>query len=230
MFYVSAAALRRVAAYLATTRRAAVARAQREGRYERMPERRTVTVITRGKVPRISWTDAHGGAGQAPAGVLTERERRTLLIDGPGGLEPLWLWLADSGLPLAFESWEKVFAAANVRCERRGVPVYVTPHMCRHSFALKMLVTLQRAMDRRLGLDPAEREHLRQVYGDAFTLVRDLLGHRSEVTTRQIYLEPLSGLRLRGFLEDSDDLDEILAAVATSHRQVIDVDAAGTLR
>ncbi|MGH3157240.1 MAG: site-specific integrase [Streptosporangiaceae bacterium] len=230
MFYVSAAALGRVAAYLATTRRAAVARARREGRYERMTERRTVTVITRGKAPRISWTDAHGGAGQAPVRVLAERERRTLLIEGPDGLEPLWLWLADSGLPLAFESWEKVFAAANARCERRGVPVYVTPHMCRHSFALKMLVTLQRAMDRRLGLDPAEREHLRQVYGDAFTLVRDLLGHRSEVTTRQIYLEPLSGLRLRGFLEDSEDLDEILAAVAASHRQVIDIDTAGTPR
>lgn len=31
------------------------------------------------------------------------------------GLEPLWLWLAESGTPMAYESWEKVFDAANAR-------------------------------------------------------------------------------------------------------------------
>ena len=43
-----------------------------------------------------------------------------------------------------------------------------------------MLVTLQRGLDARFGLDKAERDHLRNVYGNAFTLVKDLLGHRSE--------------------------------------------------
>ncbi len=51
-----------------------------------------------------------------------------------------------------------------------------------------MLVTLQRGLDRRFGLDAGERDHLRKVYGNAFLLVKDLLGHRSEQTTRDIYL------------------------------------------
>lgn len=45
MFYVSAAALARVCAYAATTRRQAVRAAQRHGRYDRLPGRLTVTRI-----------------------------------------------------------------------------------------------------------------------------------------------------------------------------------------
>ena len=69
------------------------------------------------------------------------------------------------------------------------------PHMMRHSFALYMLVALHHALDRRFGRTPEERRHFRQVYGhfrqvygDTWVLVRDLLGHRSEQTTRLVYL------------------------------------------
>jgi integrase len=93
----------------------------------------------------------------------------------------------------------------------------------RHTFALKMLVTLQRGMDRRFGLAADERDHLRKVYGNAFALVKDLLGHRSEQTTRDIYLEPLNGIRLAQILDGSEDLDQILAQVASCSRLVMDV-------
>ena len=56
-----------------------------------------------------------------------------------------------------------------------------------------------------------ELRDLRKVYGDAFTLVKDLLGHRSEQTTRTIYLEPLNGIRLSMILDGGEDLDGILA-------------------
>lgn len=56
-----------------------------------------------------------------------------------------------------------------------------------------------------------------------FTLVKDLLGHRSEQTTREIYLEPLNGIRLGMMLEGSEDLDAVLARVAVSSRRVMDV-------
>jgi integrase len=99
------------------------------------------------------------------------------------------------------------------------------PHMLRHTFALKMLVTLDRALDRRFGLDRSERDHARKVYGDAFALVKDLLGHSSEETTRTIYLAPLNGLRLRSILDgnEGEDLDAILTRVAHASRLVMDV-------
>jgi integrase len=126
-------------------------------------------------------------------------------------------------MPMDYRSWEAVFAAASERCERFGKTIRVSPHTCRHSFALKMLVTLQRGLDRRFGLDEGERDHLRTVYGDSFTLVKDLLGHRSEQTTRDIYLEPLNGIRLGMILDGGEDLDGMLARVAASSRQVMDV-------
>ena len=89
--------------------------------------------------------------------------------------------------------------------------------------ALKMLVTLQRALDNRFGLDQAERDELRKLYGDPFTLVKDLLGHRSEQTTRDIYLEPLNGIRLGMMLDGGEDLDTVLARVAASSRLVMDM-------
>lgn len=53
--------------------------------------------------------------------------------------------------------------------------------------------------------------------------MKDLLGHRSEQTTRDIYLEPLNGIRLAMILDDGEDLDTVLARVAASSRRVMDV-------
>lgn len=90
-----------------------------------------------------------------------------------------------------------------------------------------MLVALHHALDRRFGLSPAERNHFRHVYGDPWVMVRDLLGHRSELTTRMIYLEPLSGLQVASMLDRDEDLDTLLLRVAASSRLVMDVDADG---
>jgi integrase len=229
MFYASAAALRRVAAYAATTRAEAVRRARRHRRYEQVPGKLIVTRIGHGTRPRLAWRDEHGRAADVPLGAISPDERMRLFTVGEDGLEPLWLWLGESGMPMAYESWEKVFDAASARVAATGsenrvkrTPIAISPHMLRHSFALHMLVALHHALDRRFGLTPEERKHLRQVYGDPWVLVRDLLGHSSEQTTRLVYLEPLNGLQVTSLLDCDEDLDTLLSRVAASSRLVID--------
>ncbi len=168
MFYVNAVALNGIATYMATTRRAAIRRAQQVGRYERLRGKLAVTKISHGRQRRLSWEDAFGNKRDAPVSALDAHERQRLFIEGADGLEPLQLWLTEGGMPMDYRSWEAVFAAASDRCERFGKPIRVSPHTCRHSFALKMLITLQRSLDKRFGLDQDERDHVRKVYGNAF--------------------------------------------------------------
>ncbi|MDV6278146.1 hypothetical protein R3Q06_32255 [Rhodococcus erythropolis] len=203
--------------------REAIHRAQRAGRYEQLAGKLIATKATAGQ-RRLAWEDGSGRRGEFPITAIDERQRRLLFVQGDEGLEPLQLWLTDGGLPMDYRSWNAVFTAANARCLRAGKPISITPHSCRHSFALKMLVTLQRGLDTRFGLDKEDRDHLRSVYGNAFTLVKDLLGHRSEQTTRDIYLEPLNGLRLGMILDGSDDLSEVLARVAATTGRVADIE------
>ncbi len=112
MFYASAAALRRVAAYAATTRADAGRRARRHRRYERVPGKLVVTRVSHGARPRIAWRDERDRAADAPLGAISPDERMRLFTEGEVGLEPLWLWLGESGMPMAYESWEKVLDAA----------------------------------------------------------------------------------------------------------------------
>jgi hypothetical protein len=79
MFYASAAALRRVAAHVATTRADAVRRARRHRRYEQVPGKLVVTRIGHGARPRIAWRDEYGRAAEAPLGgasLAQARDRR----------------------------------------------------------------------------------------------------------------------------------------------------------
>jgi site-specific recombinase XerD len=223
MFYLHADALSSIEAYMVTTRRAAIARAQRRGLYDRLPGKLIVTRISEGRGRTLKWQDTAGNRGESPIGQLDAHDRRRLFIEGKDGLEPLQLWLTEGGMPMDHTSWEKVFDAANLRCARHGKKIVVTPHVCRHSFALKMLITLNRGLDLRYGLDASERRHLRKVYGEAFVLVRDLLGHQSETTTRSIYLEPVNGIRLAMILDGTEDLTRIFTKVAASSRLVMDV-------
>lgn len=223
-FWISARALRSIDAYRTTTRADAVGRAQAEGRYDELEGLMVATGTTSRR--ELIVTDRCGIRGRIPLDVLSVADRRRVFVEGDGGLEPAMLWVTEAGMPMPCASWEMVFVAANKRCARLDVPIRCHPHMLRHSFALRMLVTLVHAFDRRLGLTSEERHDYRVLFGDPWVLVQTLLGHRSLDTTRDIYLEPVTGLQVELFLNGEDDDDApvsaLLSRIATQSPRVQD--------
>lgn len=127
---------------------------------------------------------------------LDRDERRRLLIDGPGGLEPAGFWLTETGDPMSRSGWKEIFRAANLRCRGAGVDLWVHPHSLRHSFAVITLEQLQRGHIANLAeLNPGQRSSYSMIFGDPLDWVRRRLGHRSVVTT-QIYLHALAELEM----------------------------------
>jgi site-specific recombinase XerD len=222
-FYVDRAALKAVEAYRMTTRAEAVRRAQQAGTYQALPVRWNVQGTSRRETVR--WVDQDGVRGEAPLNALTAAERLNLYVEGEDDVQPLAVWLTEAGLPMRYRSWNKVFGQANTRCESLGLHLFCSPHMLRHSFALTMLISLHHALDRRLGLSPAERRYYEQVYGNVWTLLKDLLGHSSVEVTRNIYLEPVRGLQLDTLLNDVEDetADDLLTRLAAQTGLILDV-------
>ncbi|MGC5364249.1 integrase [Streptomyces sp. DT24] len=145
-FYVSSVVVGEIEGYVESSRARIVRRAQALGRYDDLPTR-LVTHETGRHRRVLHWRDRDGVIGQTPLAEATVEERMSFFTEGQDGPEPLWLWLNEAGLPLQSASWEGVFRAANERCEAVLSPVmdeppFCTPHMCRHSFALLMLVVL----------------------------------------------------------------------------------------
>lgn len=223
-FWVSQPALQRIGAYLRFDRAEAVRRAQAEGRYDELAGLLTVTGVTRRRSLQV--VDEGGRRTEVGLDQLDAPTRRRLVRDTGDGFEPLSLWLTEAGMPMLPASWETVFAVADRRCESLGVEVRCHPHMLRHSFALRMLVTLTHAFDRRLGLSPEERREYRMLFGDPFVLVQTMLGHRSLDTTRNIYLEPVNGLQVELFLNGEDDDDapvsSLLSRIASDSPRIND--------
>ncbi|MBO0874090.1 MAG: hypothetical protein J2P19_11925 [Pseudonocardia sp.] len=209
--------------YRASTRAAAVRRARAEGRYDALARRWVVRDITRRG--EVSWVDRRGERVTVSLNRLTDRDRLNLFTETEDGLEPLALWLSEAGMPLRYRGWSKVFERASDRCRELGLQVFASPHMLRHSMALRSLVSLHHALDRRLGLTPAQRRHYEALYGNVWSMVKDLLGHRSEEITRSIYLEPVRGLQLETLLGDEEHPDntELLARLAERTGLILDM-------
>lgn len=98
--------------YLVGERRDAVRRAQRAGRYDRITERLDVVEVLadrRGQRVRLD-------SGQVlVVSTLSANQRARLFLACDDGLQPAWLWLTESGIPMPAPSWDKVFDAANQR-------------------------------------------------------------------------------------------------------------------
>ena len=107
--------------------------------------------------------------------------------------------------------------------------------MARHSFALYMLVVLNMLMDQRYGLTEEERRDFRQLYGDPWFMVQQLLGHASRDTTVDRYLAPVADLQLRSMLSGAaepiaapvPELDAVFARVARESDGIQDLDDLG---
>lgn len=122
--------------------------------------------------------------------VLTPEERARLVVCDEDGAprEPAVLWLTEIGQPVQPNSWEAVFARASRRCTDAGVPLHVTPHQLRHTFAVHMLAMLIQQRLREASDEAGAMDGYRHVLGDPLQQVQRLLGHAS-LTTTMIYLD-----------------------------------------
>lgn len=133
------------------------------------------------------------GGGTMVMEVVTPDDRARLVICADDGAprEAAVLWLTEVGHPVLPNSWEAIFARASRRCTDAGIPVRLSPHQLRHSFAVHMLAML---IQRRLADAAAPvgaMEGYRQLVGDPLQQVQRLLGHSSLATT-SIYLDHIA--------------------------------------
>ena len=223
-YWVASWALRAIEGYRDSTRAAAVHRAQQEGRYTELDGMMVAVSATQNR--QIVFRDERGVSGRISLDALSAEDRRKVFVEGDDGLEPATLWLTESGMPMPYETWKKVFAVASARCVSQSVDISCHPHMLRHSFALRMLVTLMHTFDRRFGLTPQQRDEYRKLLGDPYVCVQMMLGHRSRETTENIYLEPVKGLQVDLFLngdgEDDESASALLSHVAQASSLVLD--------
>ena len=223
-FWVSSQALRAIEGYRDSTRATAVRRAQLEGRYTELDG--VMVAVPTPTNRHVVLTDDRGVSGRVSLDTLSAEDRCGVFVEGDDGLEPAMLWLTESGLPMPYDTWNRVFAVANTRCRSQGVEIGCHPHMLRHSFAMRMLLTLIHTFDRRLGLTPQKREENRKLFGDPYVCVQMMLGHRSRETTENIYLEPVKGLEFELFLNGDSQDDEwasvVLSRIAQGSDQVLD--------
>lgn len=229
-FYVLDDALAMVNSYIATSRRAAIERARKSGRYQDVltVEVTDMQVSTAGVKFRYDNSWHHHDHIEIDV-------RRAMFINTADGSEPLWLWLNEAGMPMLKDTWTDVFKAANMRVaalfdrSRETEAIHrnvraprISPHSLRHSFALFMLIALHKSVDARRGNDRTVG-YDEERYRVAWEIVRDLLGHNSITTTRDRYLAPLNGVRLKSLVE-GPDLHRALRGLAMLDSRVVDIE------
>jgi integrase len=129
--------------------------------------------------------------------------RRRLFWIRDGRPEPMALWLGEGGTPIHHESWIGIFDAANERLwaaiESTGGcaidQLTVTPHSLRFSFALALAVQLHQRLDVTHAWDERVAYGDGARYDEVFRTVKDVLGHKSVETTRNIYMPRVQRLR-----------------------------------
>lgn len=212
-------------------RPAAVARAQRAGRYEQVADRWLLrSVLPSGGLEVI---DGDGVARSVAVDTLSPELRMRLFRDGPGGLEPVWLWLNHDGTVRPKQAWHKTFDRANQRVEKalaragKVGRLWCRPHMLRHGFALRWYcIATFVAWQRTELLTEQERRDFRNQLGDVWFLLATLLGHHTTETTRAVYLEPFQALQVEQLiaLMDADDraaLERLVETLAAGEPRVL---------
>lgn len=187
--YIPTGVLRDVREYVEVDRPLLVERGRRRGLYQ-WRHGSLLLDPTTGRVQQ------RGGARAFRSELLNYEERLSLLVEGPDGLEPASLWLAESGESMSRSTWQGIFAGANHRCARLGVGISVHAHLLRHTFAVITLEHLQRGHIAQLrDLSPTQRTEYQRVFGDPLDWVRRRLGHKS-VETTHIYMHTLADLEM----------------------------------
>lgn len=205
--YVPRDARQAVEFYREFSRLAAVRNAQRSSLYEKVPRKWVIDRLDGREGKQIHYRDQDGVPGKVHLATLTGAERSRLYRrDRVGRLEPISLWLSQTGMPLHVRSWHGVFEDANERVFYNAPSpqqaVSCHPHMLRHTFAMRMLFAVHRVLDRRYDLTPQQRRDFAMIYGSAFEMVRDLLGHSSAEVTKTVYLSAIRDLELQSVISE----------------------------
>ncbi len=238
VWYFTPAAQRALSGYIKVTRRHAIARANREGRYDAIADIVWVKDVSRQtRRNRLELVLQDGGTRDLNH--LDAAYRRRLFWMRDGRPEPMALWLGDSGMPLKHASWDDIFTSANERLADQieskgggfGDHLTVTPHSLRFSFALALLVGLHQQLDGAYGWDermPYEDGHR---YEQAYETVQNVLGHRSVETTKERYLPRVQRLRFDKVFADLGrftSTTDVLSALAQDLVEVRDLTGAST--
>nr|WP_294637960.1 hypothetical protein [uncultured Rhodococcus sp.] len=222
-FWMPRETLTDVHAYVEGERARAVRRARREGRYDRIPERRIVIRTLGGR--RIELRDRGGATSVVSLDALDPAARLHLFHDDAGGLSPASLWVNEDGMPRIPHGWQHTFVTANRRVEREGlIGLAATAHMLRHSFALRWFSVGRLLYERRFAhLDAEEMRDYRAQFGDTWYFVMTLLGHADVATTMNTYLEPFRDLDVSLLIEHAHGaaMDRVLTDLFRTDPRVI---------
>ena len=135
-YWLTRAVLSRVRAYVEGARARAVRKAQAAGRYDKVAGAVIVKVAGNGR--SVLMPDGDGGVVDRPWNLVGPALRRRLFRETAAGVEPVSVWLNEDGLPRDPHGWHHTFEGANARIAALGVANFsCTPHMLRHSFALR---------------------------------------------------------------------------------------------
>lgn len=221
-FWLDRAGLDETRIYIEGQRAEAVARAQAERRYEKCPDLLIALGPPMDRRLPVRWKGKSEGLRLDSLG---PSERMRLFFETDRGLEPAMVWLNEDGRPRPFQSWNSTFAAANKRLTRAGYEWFTcTPHMLRHSFALRWYAVARLLWDRRLGhLTEDEQHDFREQFGDTWQFVQTLLGHRHPQTTANIYLEPFQSCEVDILLEcaAAAPVSALIESIFESDRRVV---------
>ncbi len=203
-YWMPRAVLQAVGAYVEGARARAVREAQASGRYEALAARQMVRPDKRDGYVHLVTSD--GQTARQSWNLISPAARRNLYQLNATGIEPLALWLNEDGLPRDPHGWHHTFKNANKRIEDLGLQNFrCTPHMHRHSFALKWFAIGKLVYSAKLGhLSDEEAQDFRAQFGDTWHLVQSMLGHASVETTKSVYLEPFRSLDVEVLLAHAD--------------------------
>ncbi|WP_286150266.1 site-specific integrase [Mycobacterium sp. ST-F2] len=222
-FWMPRNVLAGICAYVEGARARAVRGAQDSSRYAELSDAIVVGATKRPGSVRLP--DGNGGFTDRAWNTTGPALRRRLFRRTQGGLEPIWLWLNENGLPRDPHGWHHTFAEANDRIAAKGLENFTcTPHMLRHSFALRWFSVGKLVYSSRLAhLSDEEARDFRVQFGDTWHLVQTMLGHRRVETTRNVYLEPFRSLDVEVLLAQTQGLpvSGLLAELFDSHSMVL---------
>ncbi|WP_228838947.1 site-specific integrase [Nocardia amamiensis] len=212
-----------VLSYIESGRAATVRRARAKGVYERVANPLLLVGLDRNR--RLQLRADDGALTKVSLDALDDPTRARIFRETHAGLEPVSLWLNEDGLPRRVTGWEHTFAEANDRLARAGLgSVSATPHMLRHTFALRWFSVGRLIYEQRFAhLNGEELRDFRSQFGDTWYLVKTLLGHADVAVTMNVYLEPFRDLDVSVLIEHAQGaaMSALMAELFVRHPQVI---------